>query len=147
MLFWGDSKFTLLYSCTLTTLHCSKVSFLQCCHMDIYNTIFTKMWGVYFCEILCICVCVCIYIYPFLLYLLLFYQKFGISKIFNEHKDVSDAQQGCICLIKNIEKNEILLQFKVRAGLIPLFQNRYRSDNKNDEHLLIPIRAVFFKSV
>ncbi len=30
-------------SCTLTTLHCSKVSFLQCCHMKIYNTIFTKM--------------------------------------------------------------------------------------------------------
>ncbi len=34
-------------SCTLTTLHCSKVPFLQCCHMKIYNTIFTKMWGVY----------------------------------------------------------------------------------------------------
>ncbi len=30
-------------SCTLTTLHCSKVSFLQCCHMKIYNKIFTKM--------------------------------------------------------------------------------------------------------
>ncbi len=34
-------------SCTLTTLHCSKVSFLQCCHIKRYNTIFTKMWGVY----------------------------------------------------------------------------------------------------
>ncbi len=34
-------------SCTLTTLHCSKVSFIQCCHMKRYNTIFTKMWGVY----------------------------------------------------------------------------------------------------
>ncbi len=33
--------------CTLTTLHCSKVSFLQCCHMKIYNKIFTKMWVVY----------------------------------------------------------------------------------------------------
>ncbi len=31
------------YSCTLTTLHCSKMSFLQCCHMKIYNNIFTKM--------------------------------------------------------------------------------------------------------
>ncbi len=31
----------------LTTLHCSKVSFLQCCYMKIYNKIFTKMWGVY----------------------------------------------------------------------------------------------------
>ncbi len=30
-------------SCTLTTLHCSKVSFLQCCHMKIYNKIFTIM--------------------------------------------------------------------------------------------------------
>ncbi len=34
-------------SCTLTTLHCSKVSFLQCCLVKIYNKIFTKMWGVY----------------------------------------------------------------------------------------------------
>ncbi len=34
-------------SCTLTALHCSKVSFLQCCHMKRYNKIFTKMWGVY----------------------------------------------------------------------------------------------------
>ncbi len=32
-------------SCTLTTLHCSKVSFLQCCHMKRYNKIFTKIWG------------------------------------------------------------------------------------------------------
>ncbi len=30
-------------SCTLTTLHCSRVSFLQCCHMKRYNKIFTKM--------------------------------------------------------------------------------------------------------
>ncbi len=30
-------------SCTLTTLHCSKVSFLQCCHMKRYNKIFTKI--------------------------------------------------------------------------------------------------------
>ncbi len=30
-------------SCTLTTLHCSKVAFLQCCHMKRYNKIFTKM--------------------------------------------------------------------------------------------------------
>ncbi len=34
-------------SCTLTTLHCSKVSFLQCCHTKRYNKMFTKMWGVY----------------------------------------------------------------------------------------------------
>ncbi len=31
---------------TLTTLHCSKVSFLKC-HKKRYNKIFTKMWGVY----------------------------------------------------------------------------------------------------
>ncbi len=36
-----------LESCTLTTLHCSKVSFLQCCHMKRYNKIFAKMWRVY----------------------------------------------------------------------------------------------------
>ncbi len=30
-------------SCTLTTLHCSKVSFLQRCHVKRYNKIFTKM--------------------------------------------------------------------------------------------------------
>ncbi len=29
------------------TTHCSKVSFLQCCLVKIYNKIFTKMWGVY----------------------------------------------------------------------------------------------------
>ncbi len=34
-------------SCTLTNLHCSKVSFLQCCHMKRYNKILAKMWGVY----------------------------------------------------------------------------------------------------
>ncbi len=34
-------------SCTLTTLYCSKVTFLQCCHMNRYNKTFTKMWGVY----------------------------------------------------------------------------------------------------
>ncbi len=40
-------------SCTLTTLHCSKVSFLQCCHMKRYNKIFTKCEGcTHFCEIL-----------------------------------------------------------------------------------------------
>ncbi len=29
--------------CTLTTLNCSKVSFLQCCNMKRYNKIFIKM--------------------------------------------------------------------------------------------------------
>ncbi len=34
-------------SCTLTTLHCSKVSFLQCCHMKIYNkNIYKNVRGV-----------------------------------------------------------------------------------------------------
>ncbi len=41
-------------SCTLTTLHCRKVSFLQCCHMKIFNKIFTKKCEgcTHFCEIL-----------------------------------------------------------------------------------------------
>ncbi len=45
--FEGTSNLHCYTSCTLTTLHCSKVSFLQCCHMKRYNKIFTKMWGVY----------------------------------------------------------------------------------------------------
>jgi len=32
---------------TLTALHCSKVLFLQCCHIKGYNKIFTKNWGVH----------------------------------------------------------------------------------------------------
>ncbi len=45
--FEGRANLHCYTSCTLTTLHCSKVSFLQCCHMKRYNKIFTKMWGVY----------------------------------------------------------------------------------------------------
>ncbi len=45
--FEGTANLYCYTSCTLTTLHCSKVSFLQCCHMKRYNKIFTKMWGVY----------------------------------------------------------------------------------------------------
>ncbi len=41
--FEGTANLQCYTSCTLTTLHCSKVSFLQCCHMKIYNEIFTKM--------------------------------------------------------------------------------------------------------
>ncbi len=45
--FEGTANLHCYTSCTLTTLHCSKVSFLQCCHMKRYNKIFTKMLGVY----------------------------------------------------------------------------------------------------
>ncbi len=41
--FEGTANLHCYTSCTLTTLHCSKESFLQCCH----NKIFTKMRGVY----------------------------------------------------------------------------------------------------
>ncbi len=41
--FEGTANLHCYTSCTLTTLHCSKVSFLQRCHMKIYNKIFTKM--------------------------------------------------------------------------------------------------------
>ncbi len=37
--FEGKANVHCYTSCTLTTLHCSKVSFLQCCHMKIYNKI------------------------------------------------------------------------------------------------------------
>ncbi len=46
--FEGTANVHCYTSCTLTTLHCRKVKFLQCCHMKRYNKIFTKMWGVYF---------------------------------------------------------------------------------------------------
>ncbi len=41
--FEGTANVHCYKSCTLTTLHCSKVSFLQCYHMKRSNTIFTKM--------------------------------------------------------------------------------------------------------
>ncbi len=40
--FEGTANLHCYTSCTLITLHCSKVSFLQCCHMKRYNKIFTK---------------------------------------------------------------------------------------------------------
>ncbi len=45
--FEGTENVHCYTSCKLTTLHCSKVSFCQCCQMKRYNKIFTKMWGVY----------------------------------------------------------------------------------------------------
>ncbi len=41
--FEGTANLHCYTSCKFTTLHCSKVSFLQCCHMKRYNQIFTKM--------------------------------------------------------------------------------------------------------
>ncbi len=41
--FEGTANVHCYKSCTLTTLHCSKVSFIQCCHMKRSNKIFTKM--------------------------------------------------------------------------------------------------------
>ncbi len=35
--FEGKADLHCYRNCTLTTLHCSKASFLQCCHMEIYN--------------------------------------------------------------------------------------------------------------
>ncbi len=45
--FEGTANVCCYTSCTLTTLHCSKVSCLQCCHMKSYNKILTKMCRVY----------------------------------------------------------------------------------------------------
>ncbi len=56
--FEGTANLHCYTSCTLTTLHCSKVSFLQCCHMKIYNKICVLTSMRY-----CVYVCVCIYIY------------------------------------------------------------------------------------
>ncbi len=41
--FEGTANLHCYTSCTLTDLHCSKVSFLQCYHMKRYNKIFIKM--------------------------------------------------------------------------------------------------------
>ncbi len=41
--FEGTANVQCYTSCTLTTLRCSKVLFLQCCQMKRYNEIFTKM--------------------------------------------------------------------------------------------------------
>ncbi len=59
--FEGTANLHCYRSCILTTLHCSKESFLQCCHMKIYNKIFRNMWGVY--SRLWDTVCVYIYMY------------------------------------------------------------------------------------
>ncbi len=40
--FEGTANVHCYTSCSLTTLHCCKESFLQCCHMKRYNKIFTK---------------------------------------------------------------------------------------------------------
>ncbi len=40
--FEGTANLHRYTSCTLTTLHCCKVSFLQCCHVKRYNKIFLK---------------------------------------------------------------------------------------------------------
>ncbi len=41
--FEGTANLHCYTNCTLTTLYCSKVSFLQCCHVKRYNKIFKKM--------------------------------------------------------------------------------------------------------
>ncbi len=54
--FEGTANLHCYTSCTLITLHCSKVSFLQCCHMKRYNKILTKLRGVVLTSVRC-----CIY--------------------------------------------------------------------------------------
>ncbi len=44
--FEGTANVHCYTSCTLTTLHCSKVSFLQCCHMKRYKNIYKNVRGV-----------------------------------------------------------------------------------------------------
>lgn len=41
--FEGRVKLHCCAGCTLTALHCSKVSFLQCCPMKRYSEVFSKM--------------------------------------------------------------------------------------------------------
>ncbi len=56
--FEGTANLHCYTSCTLTTLHCSKVSFLQCCHMKIIIKYLQKCEGcTHFCEILYTSLC------------------------------------------------------------------------------------------
>ncbi len=60
--FEGTANIHCYTSCTLTTLHCSKVSFLQCCHMKRYNIANRpKNRDMNFClyRPACVCVCAC----------------------------------------------------------------------------------------
>ncbi len=41
--FEGTANLHCSTSCTLTNLHCSKVSFFQCCHVKRFNKMFTNM--------------------------------------------------------------------------------------------------------
>ncbi len=51
--FEGTANLHCYTSCTLTTLHCRKVVFLQCCHMKRYNKYLQKCEGrTHFCEII-----------------------------------------------------------------------------------------------
>ena len=45
--FEGTTHLHCYTSCILSALHCSQVSFLQCCHMTRYTKIFMKCEGVY----------------------------------------------------------------------------------------------------
>ncbi len=104
--FEGTANIHCYTSCALTTLHCSKVTFLQCCHMKNYNPIFTNMWGVY--SLLRYCVCVCVYIYIYI-----YIYKTTIPFImFLRGKQVFCAHQACIYLIKNTVNTvvQIILQ-------------------------------------
>ncbi len=69
--FEGTANLHCYTSCTLTTLHCIKVSFLQCCHMKRYKIRYLqKCEGfTHFCEILCIY----IYIYIYMSYFMIFF--------------------------------------------------------------------------
>ncbi len=86
--FEGTTNWHYYTNCTLTTLHCSKVSFFQCCHMKRYNKIFTKMWGgAHFCEILYLFIWLCVHlsvhlsVHPSLHLSFLQTSKFVLAKI------------------------------------------------------------------
>ncbi len=60
---------SLTTNCTLTTLHCRKVSFLQCCHMKRYNKklhVRGVLTSVRYCMILYIEILYSIYIYIYI---------------------------------------------------------------------------------
>ncbi len=72
--FEGTENLHCYTSCTLTTLHCRKVSFLQCCHMKRYNKIFTKVRGVLTSMRYCIFVYTYVYVYIMSNMLIMYHQ-------------------------------------------------------------------------
>ncbi len=139
--FEGTANLHFYTSCTLTSLHCSKVSFLQCCHMKRYNKIFTEMWGVY--SLLWDNVCVCIYIY---IYIYITFLSPSLLKWWLHH---------CSRAFKNIRNRcHTPIGLHTQTKPIPRYFRQYRNPSQDasgkngmHEHPIIHVFAVSFDQI